>query len=93
MLKYVYSDECECDQCKRVRVQIIEAIAEGQRHLDEATKKVGMGSALSHACDSQGVCDTPAGQDARRLPANTSETHTNTHTDDATHCKHDTCDG
>lgn len=45
------------------------------------TKKAGGGSALSHACDSQRVCDTRA--DTHDTPAS-SETHTTTHTDDAT---------
>jgi hypothetical protein len=53
------------------------------------TKNAGCASALSHARDTRvgegvqtcndGVCS--------------SETHTTTHTDDATTCEHDTCDG
>lgn len=48
---------------------------------DSMRKKAGMASALSHACDSQRVCGIQANANERH-PGD--ETHTETHTDDAT---------
>ena len=56
-------------------------------------KKVGRASALSHARDSHEVCDTPDTQTHTHTSDASSRTHTHTHTDDASACKHDTCDG
>ena len=75
-------DDATCVTCKAI-----------VRLTGEQTKKVGGGSALSHARDSHGVCDTPDAKTHTHTSDASSRTHTNTHTDDATHCKHDTCDG
>ena len=94
---------CDIMRVRRARVKM-RAMASGVTSLmrdacgmGKQLKKVGWGSALSHACDPHGVCNANMRDQVGSVDPNTQgdthETHTHTHTDDASTCKHDGCDG
>ncbi len=69
-----------CDVCDEVMARLAKGVCVTNEQ-DSMRKKAGCRSALSHACDLQRVCDTRADTHERH-PGD--ETHTATHTDDAT---------